>query len=292
MKLSFLRLGWRTLLRDLRAGELRLLMVAVTLAVAALTSVGFFADRLQGGLQRDALQLLGGDVVVASDNPTPQAFVDKAQALGLQTVGTMGFPTMGRASDAQGGASKLVALKSVAAGYPLRGTLKVADAPGAAEQATRDIPAPGEVWVDAPLLDALGLAMGDQLLLGDAQLRIARIIVIEPDRGAGFMSFAPRVMLNAADVPATGLVQPASRITYRFAVAGQPAAVKAFAEWAAEEVKKPDVRAVRVESLESGRPEMRQTLDRAQKFLSLRSEERRVGKECASMCRSRWSPYH
>ena len=269
MKLSFLRLGWRTLLRDLRAGELRLLMVAVTLAVAALTSVGFFADRLQGGLQRDALQLLGGDVVVASDNPTPQAFVDKAQALGLQTVGTMGFPTMGRASDAQGGASKLVALKSVAAGYPLRGTLKVADAPGAAEQATRDIPAPGEVWVEAPLLDALGLAMGDQLLLGDAQLRIARIIVIEPDRGAGFMSFAPRVMLNAADVPATGLVQPASRITYRFAVAGQPAAVKAFSEWAAEEVKKPDVRAVRVESLESGRPEMRQTLDRAQKFLSL-----------------------
>ncbi|WP_453934975.1 ABC transporter permease [Acidovorax temperans] len=269
MKLSFLRLGWRTLLRDLRAGELRLLMVAVTLAVAALTSVGFFADRLQGGLQRDALQLLGGDVVVASDNPTPQAFVDKAQALGLQAVGTMGFPTMGRASDAQGGASKLVALKSVAAGYPLRGTLKVADAPGAAEQATRDIPAPGEVWVDAPLLDALGLAMGDQLLLGDAQLRIARIIVIEPDRGAGFMSFAPRVMLNAADVPATGLVQPASRITYRFAVAGQPAAVKAFAEWAAEEVKKPEVRAVRVESLESGRPEMRQTLDRAQKFLSL-----------------------
>ena len=269
MKLSFLRLGWRTLLRDLRAGELRLLMVAVTLAVAALTSVGFFADRLQGGLQRDALQLLGGDVVVASDNPTPQAFVDKARALGLQTVGTMGFPTMGRASDAQGGASKLVALKSVAAGYPLRGTLKVADAPGAAEQATRDIPAPGEVWVDAPLLDALGLAMGDQLLLGDAQLRIARIIVIEPDRGAGFMSFAPRVMLNAADVPATGLVQPASRITYRFAVAGQPAAVKAFSEWAAEEVKKPDVRAVRVESLESGRPEMRQTLDRAQKFLSL-----------------------
>ena len=269
MKLSFLRLGWRTLLRDLRAGELRLLMVAVTLAVAALTSVGFFADRLQGGLQRDALQLLGGDVVVASDNPTPQAFVDKAQALGLQAVGTMGFPTMGRASDAQGGASKLVALKSVAAGYPLRGTLKVADALGAAEQATRDIPAPGEVWVDASLLDALGLAMGDQLLLGDAQLRIARIIVIEPDRGAGFMSFAPRVMLNAADVPATGLVQPASRITYRFAVAGQPAAVKAFSEWATEEVKKPDVRAVRVESLESGRPEMRQTLDRAQKFLSL-----------------------
>ena len=96
MNLSFLRLGWRTLARDLRAGELRLLIVAVTLAVAALTSVGFFADRLQGGLQRDALQLLGGDAVVASDNPTPAAFVERAKSLGLQTGATVGFPTKGR----------------------------------------------------------------------------------------------------------------------------------------------------------------------------------------------------
>ncbi|MEZ5719517.1 MAG: FtsX-like permease family protein [Burkholderiaceae bacterium] len=269
MNLMTVQLGWRTLLRDLRAGELRLLAVAVTLAVAALTSVAFFADRLQGGLQRDALQILGGDAVVASDNPTPEAFVQRAQALGLQSVTTMGFPTMGRASDAQGGASRLVAFKSVQGGYPLRGSLTVAQAPGAPEQVTRDIPAPGEAWVDAPLLDALGLAMGDALLLGDAQLRIARVIVIEPDRGAGFMSFAPRVMVNAADVPATGLVQPASRLTYRFAVAGEPGPVRTFVEWAEKEVTQPGVHGVRLESLESGRPEMKQTLDRAQKFLSL-----------------------
>ncbi|MGE5332912.1 MAG: ABC transporter permease [Nitrospirota bacterium] len=269
MNLMTVQLGWRTLLRDLRAGELRLLAVAVTLAVAALTSVAFFADRLQGGLQRDALQILGGDAVVASDNPTPEAFVQRAQALGLQSVTTMGFPTMGRASDAQGGASRLVAFKSVQGGYPLRGSLTVAQAPGAPEQVTRDIPAPGEVWVDAPLLDALGLTMGDALLLGDAQLRIARVIVIEPDRGAGFMSFAPRVMVNAADVPATGLVQPASRLTYRFAVAGEPGPVRAFVEWAEKEAAQPGVHGVRLESLESGRPEMKQTLDRAQKFLSL-----------------------
>ena len=269
MNLSFIRLGWRTLLRDLRAGELRLLVVAVTLAVAALTSVGFFADRLQGGLQRDALQLLGGDAVVASDNPTPAVFAERAKALGLQSVTTMGFPTMGRASEDKGGASKLVALKSVQPGYPLRGTLTVAVGPGAAEQTTRDIPARGEVWLDAPLLESLGLSMGDMLLLGDSQLRITRIIVLEPDRGGGFMSFSPRVMLNAADVPATGLVQPASRVTYRFAVAGPEAAVKTFSEWATAEAQKPEQHGVRVESLESGRPEMRQTLDRAQKFLSL-----------------------
>ena len=263
------RLAWRTLWRDVRAGELRLLVLAVTLAVAALTAVGFFADRLKGGLQRDATQLLGGDAVVASDNATPAALIAQARALGLQSAGTLSFPTMGRAADAQGGASRLVALKAVEPGYPLRGSLKVAAQPGAAEQATRDIPARGEAWVDAPLLDALGLAVGDTLLLGDAGLKIARTIVLEPDRGAGFMAFAPRVMIHMDDLQATALVQPASRLTYRFAVAGAPAAVQQFTAWAQAEVKRADLRGVRVESLESGRPEMRQTLERAEKFLSL-----------------------
>ena len=269
MNTSIWGLGWRTLWRDLRAGELRLLMVAVTLAVAALTAVGFFADRLNGGLARDARQLLGGDAVVSSDNPTPQAFIDKARSLGLQGAITIGFPTMGRASEAQGGASRLVALKAVGTGYPLRGNLKVASEPQTEGATTRDIPAPGEAWVDAPLLEALALKTGDPLLLGDSQLRIGRIIVVEPDRGAGFMSFAPRVMLNQADLAATGLVQPASRLTYRFAVAGDDKPVSAFVVWALQEVKKPTVRGVRIESLEGGRPEMRQTLDRAEKFLNL-----------------------
>ena len=263
------QLGWRTLWRDLRAGELRLLIVAVTLAVAALTAVGFFADRLKGGLARDARQLLGGDAVVSSDNPTPAAFIEKARALGLQAVTTLGFPTMARAPDAQGGASRLVALKAVPPGYPVRGNLKVAAQPEAPGESTREIPARGEAWVDAALLESLGLKMGEPLLLGDSQLRIARVIVLEPDRGAGFMSFAPRVMVNDADLPASRLIQPASRVSYRFAVAGPDRQVGAFVKWALEEVKKPAVRGVRVESLEGGRPEMRQTLDRAEKFLNL-----------------------
>ena len=263
------QLGWRTLWRDLRAGELRLLIVAVTLAVAALTAVGFFADRLKGGLARDARQLLGGDAVVSSDNPTPQAFIDKARALGLQAVITLGFPTMARAPDAQGGASRLVALKAVPPGYPVRGNLKVAGQPEAPGESTRQIPARGEAWVDASLLESLGLKMGEPLLLGDSQLRVARVIVVEPDRGAGFMSFAPRVMVNQADLPASRLIQPASRVSYRFAVAGPDRQVSNFVKWALEEVKKPAVRGVRVESLEGGRPEMRQTLDRAEKFLNL-----------------------
>jgi putative ABC transport system permease protein len=268
LKLSFLALGWRTLWRDVRSGELRLLILAVTLAVAALTAVGFFADRLQGGLQRDARQLLGGDAVISSDNPPPPAFEERARALGLQVVHTLGFPTMARASDAQGGAAKLVALKTVEAGYPLRGTLRISQAPDTPDTATRDIPAPGQAWVDAALLDAIGIQVGDAILLGDVQLKVGAILVIEPDRGGGFMNFAPRVMLNQADIAATGLIQPASRLNYRMAVAGPEAAVKTYVQWADAQVKG-SVRGVRVESLQSGRPEMSQTLDRANKFLSL-----------------------
>ena len=269
MSISPFLLGWRQLQRDLRAGGLRLLILAVTLAVAALTSVAFFADRLQGGLARDALQLLGGDAVIASDQATPEAFVREARARGLASASTLSFPTMARASDAQGGASRLVALKSVEAGYPLRGQVQTSTEAGAAGAPTSDVPAPGEVWVDAPLLEALGLRLGESLLLGDARLRIARTITLEPDRGTGFMSFAPRVMLGAQDLEATGLVQPASRITWRFAVAGEPRAVAHYTAWAQQQVERPEMRGVRLESMDSGRPEMRQTLERAQQFLQL-----------------------
>ena len=269
MSISFWRLGWRSLWRDLRSGDLRLLIVAVTLAVAALTAVGFFADRLKAGLQRDARQLLGGDAVIVSDNLAPAAFTAKARALGLDAVQTLGFPTMGRAAEGKGGTAKLVALKVVAPGYPLRGSLKIASQLGAAERLTRSVPAPDQAWVEAPLLDALGLQMGDDLLLGDSRLRITEIIVNEPDRGAGFMSFAPRVMIQQQDLAATGLIQPASRVSYRLAVAGSDKSVASFVVWAQDEIKNTRLRGVRVESLEGGRPEMGQTLDRAEKFLNL-----------------------
>ncbi len=261
--------AWRALGRDWRAGDLRLLVVAIALAVGALTAVAFFADRLNAGLLRDARQLLGGDAVVSSDQATPPAVLAKAKELGLTSALTLGFPTMGRASEAAGGGAKLVALKSVAAGYPLRGKLRLAATPGGAEEVAKGIPSAGSVWVDAPLLGALNLKMGDALLLGESALKIERVIVAEPDRGAGFMSFAPRVMLNEADLAATGLVQPASRLTYRYAVVGEAAPVKAFATWVQGQVDAGTAKGLRLESLESGRPEMRQTLDRAAKFLNL-----------------------
>ncbi len=265
--MAVLQAAWRSLWRDARAGELRLLLVAVCLGVAALSSVAFLANRLNAGLQRDAAQLLGGDAVVVSDQPPPDAFVQQARDAGLQVVSTLNFPTMARATQDKGGQSRLVALKAVNPGYPLRGRLQVLQNEQAVD--TRDIPAQGEVWVEAPLLEALALQVGDELLLGDGRLRVSRVLWAEPDRGAGFMNFAPRVMLNEQDLASTRLVQPASRITWRLAVVGPAAAVKAYTQWAEAQSKLPEVRGVRIETLEAGRPEMRQTLDRAGKFLRL-----------------------
>ncbi len=270
-------LAWRQTRRDFRAGELRLLVVAVLLAVAALTAVGFFADRLNGGLQRDARQMLGGDAVVGSDHPAPPELLAEAQALGLLSSQSASFPSMARAPDAQGGATRLVAVKAVGTAYPLRGQMQLQDAPGAAVQTLVAAPAPGTVWVDAALLDALQLKVGDPLLLGDATLTIAKIIAVEPDRGTGFSSFAPRVMLAVADLEDTGLVQPASRVSYRLAVAAPAglsgsrgdALVREFVRWTEARIKTAALRGLRVESVESGRPEMKQTLDRAEKFLNL-----------------------
>jgi putative ABC transport system permease protein len=263
----------RQLRRDLRAGELRLLVVAVTLAVAALTAVGFLADRLNAALARDARALLGGDAIVASDLPAPPGFAAQAAQLKLRTATQTSFPSMARATEARGGGARLVSVKAVSEAYPLRGRLTLRGADGL-EQTLAAAPARGRAWVDAAVLGSLKLSLGDALLLGDAQFTIERVITLEPDRGTGFVNFAPRVMIAQADLEGTGLIQPGSRVSYRLAVAGDDnargqAQVAEFVRWSEQRQKADKLRGLRVESVASGRPEMRQTLDRAEKFLNL-----------------------
>ena len=238
-------MAWRQLWRDWRAGELRLLVLAVTLAVAALCAVGFLADRLDRGLARDAAQLLGGDAVVASDQPLPETVQALASTLKLQSTRTASFPSMARAPDAKGGASRLVSVKAVGSDYPLRGQITLSQSAGGTAQLLKSAPARGTAWADAEVLDKLGLQVGDALMLGELSLTLSHIIVNEPDRGAGFLNFAPRVMLNEADLPATGLIQPASRVTYRLAVAGalngRPA-INTFVQRAQELIKQEGLR--------------------------------------------------
>ena len=290
--------AWRWALiqtrRDLRASSMRMLLLAVTLAVAALTAVAFFADRIERGLSRDAAQLLGGDVVVVGDQPLPDDFARRAQSEQLRLARTASFPSMARAPDELGGEARLASLKAVSETYPLRGQLTLGDLKADGSLQTRG-PAPaggppaGETWVDQGLLLALNLKMGDAIWLGEAAFKISALIVSEPDRGSGFSTFSPRVMIRESDLPVTELIQPASRVSYRLLVAGparrgdvgatadlksaQPAegatqaALRRFVQGSEQAVEK--LRGVQVETMEQGRPEMRATLDRAALFLRL-----------------------
>ncbi|HVH36437.1 MAG TPA: FtsX-like permease family protein [Tahibacter sp.] len=156
-------------------------------------------------------------------------------------------------------------VKAVSAGYPLRGSLRVQESLVAADVPTRAVPAPGSVWLDAQALQSLRLQIGDRLRLGERSFAVDRIIAIEPDRGAQFINFAPRVMLNLEDLAATQLIQPGSRVAYRLLIAGDTIKVRAYSAWLATNLE----RGQRIESLEGGRPEMQRTLERAQRFLSL-----------------------
>ena len=253
--------------RDWRAGELRFLLIALIVAVAALTSVGFFVDRMRGALARDAHQLLGADLLVRADQPIDPAWLAEAADRKLRTAQTTVFPSMASSGAGESGVTQLASVKAVTPGYPLRGSVRLRQ--GQADQVTRDVPAAGTVWVDDNLLLAHKLQVGDALRLGERSFRIAQVISVEPDRGAAFMNFAPRVMLAQSDLPSTGLIQYGSRVTYRLLVAGEPAQVAAFQRWIAERIEGGKLKGVHLESLESGRPEMRATLDRAEQFLAL-----------------------
>ena len=263
--------------RDWRAGELRFLLVALIVAVSALSSVGFFIDRMRAGLNRDAHQLLGADLLVNADEPIQQRWKDEAARRGLLIAETVTFQSMAQTGEGEASMAQLSAVKAVSSGYPLRGQLGIStnpdDASRAIGQRTTDTPAPGTVWVDANLLPALRVGVGGTIQLGDKEFRIAQLIATEPDKGASFSNFAPRVMLSLQDLPATGLVDAFSRVTYRLQVASternELAGVAAFETWLRAEIAARNVRGVRIETLENGRPEMRATLDRADSFLSL-----------------------
>ena len=264
-----LRLSLRMTLRDWRAGELRFLLVALMIAVASLSSVGFFVDRMRNGLNRDAHQLLGADLLISADQAINPAWRSEAQKRGLTIAETVVFPSMAIAGEGDNVATKLVSLKAVTPGYPLRGNLKLSQTQQGAEVITKIVPPAGTVWIDPALLISMKLKIGDQLKLGDKTLSITQLIANEPDRGAGFMNFAPRVMLNMADLTATNLIQNGSRVTYRLLLAGPAAVISQFQKWLQEGIERDQTKGVRLESLESGRPEMRATLDRAEQFLSL-----------------------
>ena len=259
--MNLLSLALRMLRRHLRAGELTLLGLALALAVGSLSSVSFFTDRLGRALAREANQMLGGDLMLSADHPWAPGFAREAARRGLSRAESLLFTSMA----GHGDAVQMAGVKAVSPGYPLRGVPRVRLQPDGPERAAPGGPDAGSVWLDERLSAMLSARPGDRVRLGNSRLKVAAILSWEADRGNNFFALAPRLVMNLADVPATGLVVPGSRVTYRLHFAGEPAAVAGFQSWARAALG----RGEQVEDIGSARPELRTALDRAQRYLRL-----------------------
>ncbi|HSU42772.1 MAG TPA: FtsX-like permease family protein [Casimicrobiaceae bacterium] len=261
-----LRLALRLAARDWRAGEMRVLIVAIVLAVASVGTVAFFADRVKQGLAQQANLLLGADLMVSGDRPLPDVYAAQARALGLATSPAIRFNSMVAQSGRIDSAAVLTDVKAVAQGYPLRGSVTLVDPASGTKRAANGIPAPGEAWIDTRLADRIGAHAGSTLAVGDATLTVTGIIAQEPEIAGLTFAPGPKLLLNLRDVPATHLLQPGNRATWRLLVAeGESGQLDRYRAFVADRLQPGQ----RVESVRDLRPEVRQTLERAERFLGL-----------------------
>jgi putative ABC transport system permease protein len=263
-----LPLALRMLSRDWRAGELTVLIAALSLAVASVGTVEFFADRVKTALTRQANLLLGADVLVTGDRPLPPAFTAEAQRRGLATTPVVKFNSMvQRAGGRTAEGAVLADVKAVAPGYPLRGAITLAadNAPDGVRAS--GIPPRGEAWPDARLAARLGAGIGDRIGVGEATLTVGAIVQQEPEVASGLLAIGPGLLINLGDVPATNLLQPGNRAQYRLLVADRSERdrLDPYLGWLRAELQPGQ----RMENIRDLRPEVRQTLDRAEQFLGL-----------------------
>jgi len=257
-------------LRQLRslwaAGEVRVLLVALVLAVAATTSVGFFTDRIQSSLQSQGNILLGADLVISADHQLAARFSEEAKRRGLTDIRAIEFASMVLKADA----SQLAEIKAVESGFPLRGDLTVSQQQHGGGRVAHSVPAPGQVWIEPRLAQLLGLKVGDTVDVGERTFGIEAILQREPSRGGDMFSIAPRLLMNIADVPSTKLIQFGSRVKYQLLVAADSDEadideVKNFSAWAKPQLQLGE----KLEDTSTARPEMKSALEKAQQFLGL-----------------------
>ena len=259
-------LALRLLWRDWRGGEIRLLFIALVMAVTSVTGIALFTDRLENALILESANILAADRVLISRQPPPEAILDYAESLGLRTARILSFTSMAFSDSG----NMLVAAKAVSSEYPLRGEVIIADEPFIRGLPIVSGPPPGEVWLESRALSALDIDVGDSVFVGEAELTVSKIIIAEPDRQqAGMLDNAgPRLMLSMDDVEQTNVVQVGSRVSYRALFAGEELETLAsFSEWISEEYPgEYRIRDVRDES-----EEISDALNKAESFLLLGS---------------------
>ena len=247
--------------RELRSGEVLVLLAAVVLAVAALTAVGFLTDRIGKAVARQANEVLAADLRLRSAEPIPDSWRELAGDYGLRTANMVAFPSVVYAGDG----SALSTVLAVNDGYPLRGDVRIADELFGVEGVATGVPDPGEVWADSSLLARIDAGVGDALEVGSATLQITAVVTYRPDQSIGFASLAPTLLINEADLPATGLIGVGSRVRYSLLVAGDDERVSEFNAEIEDEL--PD--SLRLRSAEESSERAFAAADRAQRFLSL-----------------------
>ena len=251
----------KLVMRDWRAGELRLLLVSLVVAVGIVAAITMTVGRLQSAMMMEAASYLAADRVISGGKPIPEAFFSVATEQDLEMANTLTFSSMVVASNAET-RSQLVSVKAVDSAYPLRGELKVTDEPFAWGSATTDIPTSGKVWMDSRLFPALAVNVGDKVTVGYAELEIEKVLTHEPDRGGSMWDMGPRLLMNIDDVPQTEVVQPGSRLQYKLLLAGDETALTAVFEAIREDIRPDyDWTDVRRSVAQIGR-----ALDRAERF--------------------------
>lgn len=251
----------RALRREFRDGDLLTLFAALVLGVAAMTAVATLVDRVQLALAASAAEVIGGDLGVRGREDPPQALAEEAARRGLRSSRTVSFSTV----LFQDEASQMATIKAVDAAYPLRGQLRVAR-DGAGLQATiAQGPPPGQAYADARILEGLGLGLGDWLELGAARVQVSRLLLAEPDAAGGVLEMSPPLLVNRADVDASGLLGPGSRASYRLMFAGAEQALADFRPWLESRLDN----GLRLVSIDDSQQGLRTAFDRAGRFLAL-----------------------
>lgn len=263
MKTGTWHLATRLLGREWRAGELRVLVMALVIAVLVSTAISFFTDRLQRGMVSRAAEFLGADMVVSSRSPLPENVLQRALDDGLSHVDVVEFNSV-MSGDVE---IQLSSIKAVGPGYPLKGQVRIADELFGAERVVDAIPAPGEVWIEPRLAAQLALKTGDTLDVGLASMTVSAMLTYEPDRAGDFYSLTPRVMMNLADLDDTGVVQPGSRVRYRLLLSGPENALQGYANWLRPQLDPGQ----QLTTVADDNQQIGSALDRAAQFLGLAS---------------------
>jgi putative ABC transport system permease protein len=253
----------RTLLREWKSGELGVLVLAITVAVAALTGVGFLVDRIGIAVDNQAGEVLAADLRLESSQPLDASSLEEAKRRGLQIASSTGmFSVVFHGDDSQ-----LTAVRAVSPEYPLRGKVLLSNEPFGKGEQVKGNPGRGEVWPDSRLAAALGASIGTELAIGASRFRVSRILISRPDQGATFIDLAPSLLMNEADIEATQLIQPGSRLTRARLFAGPRDDIQSFRDWLKTNKKESE----RLLDVDETAPQIKNAMDRSGRVLSLAS---------------------